>query len=127
MASKNGISRRDFVKNASGLLIGFSLADSAIAPELLAVPQGAATAPKTTPLDAWLRVHVRLGGKIIKTCHESKIVRGTRAEWEQWTALKFPQSGKYMIPGALNSIEMNIEKDEGIYVEPNVWMAHVIS
>ena len=79
------------------------------------------------PFDAWLRVHVRLGGKIIKTCHESKIIRGTRTEWEQWTNLKFPQSGKYMIPGALNSIEMNIEKDEGIYVEPNVWMAHVIS
>ena len=56
MASKNRISRRDFVKNASGLLIGFSLADSAIAPELLAAPQAAATAPRTTPLDAWLRI-----------------------------------------------------------------------
>ena len=30
------------------------------------------------------------------------------------------------IPGALNPMEMNIEKDEGIYREPNVWMVHEI-
>ena len=78
------------------------------------------------PFDAWLRVHVRLGGRIIKTCHESKIIRGTRAEWEQWTKIRFPQSGEYSIPDALNPIRMDIERDEGIYVEPNVWMAHEI-
>lgn len=79
------------------------------------------------PFDAWLRVHARLGGKVIKTCHQSKVIRGTRAEWEQWTDLKFPQSGPYIIPSALNPIEMNIEKDEGTYIEPNVWMAHRIA
>jgi GNAT superfamily N-acetyltransferase len=79
------------------------------------------------PFDSWLRVHVRLGGRIIKTCHQSKIILGRRAEWEQWTNLRFPQSGEYIIPGALNPIPMNIEKDEGIYVEPNVWMSHEIS
>src|SRR4030095_9894867 len=25
------------------------------------------------PFDAWLRVHTRLGGEIIKICHESKV------------------------------------------------------
>ena len=78
------------------------------------------------PFDAWLRVHVRVGGRIVKACHESKMVLGTRAEWEQWTKLKFPQSGRYVIPGALNPIEMNVEADEGIYIEPNVWMEHQI-
>jgi hypothetical protein len=76
------------------------------------------------PLDAWLRIQVRAGGKFIKVCHRSKIVRGTRAEWESWTGIRFPQSGRYIVPGALEPIEMNIEKDEGIYVEPNVWMQH---
>lgn len=79
------------------------------------------------PLDPWLRVHVRMGGRIIKVCHESKVIRGTRAEWEEWTKLRFPQSGQYIIPAALSPIEMNIEKDEGVYVEPNVWIAHAIS
>lgn len=78
------------------------------------------------PFDAWLRVHTRLGGKIIKVCHESKVIRGTLTEWEEWTDLKFPHSGQYVIPSALNPIEMNVEEDEGIYIEPNVWMAHRI-
>jgi hypothetical protein len=38
--------------------------------------------------------------------------------------MKFPQSGLYIIPGALVSIEMDVEKDEGVYIEPNVWMVH---
>ena len=79
------------------------------------------------PFDAWIRVHVRLGARIIKPCHEAMTVRGTRAEWEQWAQMKFPQSGLYNIPGALNPISIDIEKDEGIYVEPNVWLLHVIA
>lgn len=74
--------------------------------------------------DAWLRVHVRLGAKILKPCHEAMTIRGTCAEWEEWTGMKFPQSGRYVISGALNPMEMDVEKDEGIYVEPNVWMVH---
>ena len=74
--------------------------------------------------DAWLRVHARVGGRIVKVCRESKIVRGTRAEWEEWTKMKFPQSGQYVVPGALNPVEMNVEEDQGVYIEPNVWLAH---
>lgn len=79
------------------------------------------------PFDAWLRVHVRLGGRMIKVCHRSKTVRGTRLEWEAWTGLRFPQSGPYVIPGALNPLDMDVENDEGIYIEPNVWMVHEVS
>jgi GNAT superfamily N-acetyltransferase len=78
------------------------------------------------PFDAWLRVHARLGAQILKPCHQAMIIRGTRAEWEKWTSLKFPQSGRYYIPGALNPMEMDLEKDEGIYIEPNVWMVHQV-
>jgi len=76
------------------------------------------------PFDAWLRVHVRAGARIVKACHESMIIKGTRTDWESWTDMKFPQSGTYFVPGALNPISMNTEKDEGIYIEPNVWMVH---
>jgi GNAT superfamily N-acetyltransferase len=74
------------------------------------------------PFDLWLRAHLRAGASIIKVCHESKTIRGTRAEWESWTRLKFPQGGQYIIPGALNPIEIDVEKDEGVYIEPNVWI-----
>lgn len=78
------------------------------------------------PIDAWLRVHVRAGGKIIKPCHEAMTIRGTREEWESWTGLKFPQSGPYIIPGALVPMQMDVAKDEGVYIEPNVWTVHEI-
>jgi GNAT superfamily N-acetyltransferase len=84
------------------------------------------TTEQGLPFDAWLRVHVRAGCKIIKVCHESKLIRGMRAEWERWTGMKFPQSGQYVIDGALNPMEMNAEKDEGAYIEPNVWIVHEI-
>ena len=54
-------------------------------------------------------------------------IRGTRAEWEKWTGLVFPQSGQYVVPGALIPITMDIEKDEGNYIEPNVWMQHSLA
>jgi GNAT superfamily N-acetyltransferase len=79
------------------------------------------------PFDAWLRVHARLGAKIIKPCHKAMTITGTRAKWEGWTGLKFPQSGTYAVPGALNPIMMDVEKDEGVYTEPNVWMQHSIA
>lgn len=79
------------------------------------------------PFDAWLRVHARAGARILKPCHEAMTIRGTRAEWEEWTGLKFPQSGPYVIPGALIPIDMNLEEDEGTYVEPNVWMVHNVN
>ena len=78
------------------------------------------------PLDAWLRVHVRAGAKIIKPCHQAMTIRGTHEEWQAWTNLKIPQSGEYIIPGALNPMTMDVERDEGVYVEPNVWMVHPI-
>jgi GNAT superfamily N-acetyltransferase len=82
------------------------------------------TNEQSQPFDPWLRVHMRLGANIIKVCHNSKTIRGTRAEWEAWTGMKFRQSGQYVIDGALSPIEMNVEKDEGVYIEPNVWIVH---
>ena len=78
------------------------------------------------PFDAWLRVHARAGGRIIKPCHEAMIIRGSRAKWESWTGMKFPQRGEYIIPGALNPMVMDSEMDEGVYIEPNVWMVHTL-
>ncbi len=78
------------------------------------------------PFDAWLRVHARMGATILRPCHQAMTIRGTHLEWETWTGMRFPQSGPYIVPGALNPVEMNVEKDEGIYIEPNVWMVHEV-
>ncbi|HXP79927.1 MAG TPA: molybdopterin cofactor-binding domain-containing protein [Verrucomicrobiae bacterium] len=57
MAPKIAVSRREFVKDAGGLLIGFSLADSAVLPRVLAAasPETIA-APSPSRLDSWLRI-----------------------------------------------------------------------
>ena len=78
------------------------------------------------PFDPWLRVHVRAGARIIKVCHDSKLIRGTRTEWESWAGMKFPQTGHHIVYGALNPVDIDLEKDEGVYIEPNVWIVHEV-
>jgi GNAT superfamily N-acetyltransferase len=76
------------------------------------------------PFDAWLRVHVRLGARIIKPCHQAMLIPGTLAQWSAWTGMKFPESGRYIVPGGLNPIDVDVAADEGVYLEPNVWTVH---
>jgi hypothetical protein len=81
--------------------------------------------PDGTHLDPWLRTHERLGAQIVKIASQSFTVSGTVAEWEKWTEMTFPETGAYVVPGdALVLVEIDREKDEGLYLEPNVWMVH---
>ena len=55
------------------------------------------------------------------------IITGTVSEWEGWTDMRFPESGAYVVvEGALQPVEMDLERDLGIYAEPNVWMRHPV-
>ena len=76
------------------------------------------------PYDAWLRVHARMSGRIIRVCPDSMIIPGSVADWSRWTGLAFPGTGRYCVPGALNPIDIDVDKDQGIYREPNVWVVH---
>ena len=76
------------------------------------------------PQDPWMRVHARVGARIIKPCPTAMRITGTVAEWEKWTGMSFPQSGDYVVPGALVRVQIDRENDIGTYVEPNVWMWH---
>jgi hypothetical protein len=80
--------------------------------------------PDGTHLDPWLRTHERLGADIVKVAPESVVVTASVAEWEEWTEMALPESGAYVVSGALVPIEIDRERDEGVYVEPNVWMVH---
>jgi hypothetical protein len=63
----------------------------------------------------------------VKVAAESVRVAGTVAEWEQWTEMAFPETGSYVVPDALVPVEIDRERDEGLYIEPNVWMVHPAS
>lgn len=80
--------------------------------------------PDGTHLDPWLRTHERVGAPIVKVAPESMRIPGTVAEWEEWAGMSFPETGSYVVPGALVTVAIDRERDEGLYVEPNVWMLH---
>lgn len=78
------------------------------------------------PFDPWLRVHWKLGARMLKIAPRSMVIPGTVAEWEEWAGMPFPESGTYIVPGALSPVTIDREQDRGVYVEPNVWMRHAI-
>ncbi|WP_203924357.1 hypothetical protein [Rugosimonospora africana] len=76
------------------------------------------------PLDPWLRTHHRMGAVILAEAERSMTMTGTVAEWEGWTGMRFPDSGPYVVPGALAPVVIDRTADRGEYVEPNVWVRH---
>lgn len=79
------------------------------------------------PLDPWLRVHVRLGGRIIKACNRSQPLAGRVAQWEEWLDLPLPASGEYVAPELLSTLRVDYDADEGVTWEPNVWVVHPLT
>jgi GNAT superfamily N-acetyltransferase len=76
------------------------------------------------PFDPWMRVHARLGGRILRPEPESLRITGTVAEWESWTGLALPESGAYVFPHGLAPLAVDREDDVVLYWEPNVWTVH---
>jgi hypothetical protein len=77
-----------------------------------------------TSFDPWLRTHEQLGGKIAHSCNQSRFIKASIEQWEQWIGYSLPQTGQYLIQAGLNPISINKEKDVGIYIEPNVWVVY---
>jgi hypothetical protein len=74
--------------------------------------------------DPWLRVHTRLGGRIVKVCHKAMQITGSLSEWQEWTGVQFRENGPCIVPGGLCPVEVDLLGDVAVYTEPNVWMAH---
>ena len=76
------------------------------------------------PFDPWIRTHVRLGAELLTVAPESLRITGTVAEWEGWTGMAFPESGDYVIPRGQVPLKIHRDADQGVYVEPDVWLRH---
>jgi GNAT superfamily N-acetyltransferase len=76
------------------------------------------------PFDPWIRVHERVGGRIVGPATAAMRVTGSVAEWERWTGMALPQTGRYVVPGALVPVEIDRERDLGEYQEPACWVCH---
>ena len=83
-----------------------------------------ATRADGLPADPWLRVHVRMGGRIVKVAPASMVIPGTLGEWREWTGMPFDEPGELVVPFACNPVHVDLAQDHAVYVEPNVWVHH---
>lgn len=74
--------------------------------------------------DHWLRVHHLAGGTILRPEERSQRVTAPIADWEQWAGRLFPSSGAYVVPNALQPLQIDRERGVGEYWDPCVWVEH---
>jgi GNAT superfamily N-acetyltransferase len=77
-----------------------------------------------THFDPWIRTHERVGGEIIALAPQSMVIEAPVSEWEEWTSLRLPEDGTYVVQGMLAPLE--VRGGIGRHVEPNVWMRHSV-
>ena len=75
-------------------------------------------------IDPWIRTHERLGASILAAAPRSMVIVGAVREWEDWAGMAFPETGRYVVPEALDLVDIDRERDRGTYAETNLWMRH---
>ena len=74
--------------------------------------------------DPWLRLHERVGGKIVAPSPVSMTIEAPVSDWEEWTGVRMPEDGDYLIPGGLAPVQ--VRGGTGRHIEPNVWVTHAL-
>lgn len=82
------------------------------------------TRPDGFSVDPWIRTHQRMGARVLRPARKSMVIEGSVAEWESWADMAFPVTGEYVVPGALNLVLIDRERDRGVYIEENLWVQH---
>lgn len=77
------------------------------------------------PFDPWLRVHARMGARILRAAPRSMEIVAPVEDWERWTGLLLPENGSYVFPAGL--APLIVSDGQGEYWEPNVWMLHEVA
>jgi GNAT superfamily N-acetyltransferase len=80
--------------------------------------------PDGSHFDPWIRVHERIGGEIFAPAVESMVMEAPVAAWEEWTGMRFPEDGDFVVPDML--APLYVRGGRGRHVEPNVWLRHRI-
>jgi hypothetical protein len=80
--------------------------------------------PKGEFFDPWIQSHISQGAQVLNICTNSVIVKASISKWQHWTGMEFEKSGNYTIPKALAQLQVDLEKNIGVYQEPNVWVRY---
>lgn len=76
------------------------------------------------PFDPWVRLHLRLGGVQAGVAYPSVTIRGSVAQWQEWTDLSLPGPGEHLIPGGLVPLTVDRLTQRATYREPHAWFVH---
>ncbi len=74
--------------------------------------------------DPWMRVHERLGARVLGACAESMSLGGRPVDWERWCGVPLDVDGAHVVPQMLAPLQVDLRADWATYIEPNVWMLH---
>lgn len=75
--------------------------------------------------DPWLRLHLGLGGRMIKICPRAMTVRLPIETWRQYGAQDDKAfENQMLITDGLVPIKILPDEGVGLYEEPNIWMVH---
>jgi GNAT superfamily N-acetyltransferase len=75
------------------------------------------------PHDGWLRAAWDAGLHPVRAVDRSLVARAPVAAWQRWYGRGFPTSGPYLVAGAIKPAIVELERDEGRYREPHLWVA----
>jgi ribosomal protein S18 acetylase RimI-like enzyme len=75
------------------------------------------------PRDGWLAAVWEAGFHPVRGVDRSLVARAPVAAWERWYGRSFPTSGPYLVEGAIKPAIVELERDEGRYREPHLWVA----
>jgi len=76
------------------------------------------------PFDPWIRLHVRLGARVLRPEPSSMEITAPLSDWEDWTGLRVHRDGSYVFRDGLAPLQ--VTGGLGRYWEPNVWMLHQV-
>ena len=76
------------------------------------------------PFDPWIRIHVRLGGRLSRPEPESMLIAGAGRRLGVWTGMAFPASGRTWCPVPARWSTSTVSRAMGTYRDPNVWVIH---
>jgi hypothetical protein len=119
----------DFIAATARAVTGFDHVISAIRPTLkeqyatFSIEEYLAwLTPSGEVFDPWIRVQQRRGASTLGVCHDSIVMTGTVAQWEDWCEMAFPASGSYAIRGGQSPLVIDRDADFGRYSEAHLWM-----
>jgi len=76
--------------------------------------------------DPWIRTHLKGGAENLNVCDRAMHIYGDLGFWNELIDQPITKSGQYIVEGALNPVDIDVNKDYGEYYEDNIWISYPV-